>query len=87
MKKYIPYKRLMTAAGFFLLREQARIKPRLGLRDTVSDVVARTYRDVFIRELTAAVASRRVRGQSLSSDHGRLLYLRARYKLEGIIKR
>jgi hypothetical protein len=72
---------------FFLLREQAQIKPRLGLLDTVSGEVSRSYRNVFIRELTAAVASRRVRGQSLSSDHGRLLYLRARYKLEGIIHR
>lgn len=72
---------------FYLLRQRAEIKPRLGLRETVTSEVGGTYRDVFIRELTAAVASRRVRGQSLTSEHARLLYLRKRYRLEGIIHR
>ncbi len=72
---------------FYLLRERAQIKPRLGLRETVTGEVAGSYRDVFLRELTAAVASRRTRGQSLSSEHGRMLYLRKRYRVEGMIHR
>lgn len=72
---------------FYILRERAEIKPKLGLRETVTHEVGSSYREVFIRELTAAVASRRVRGQSLSSEHARLLYLRKRYRIEGIIHR
>lgn len=69
---------------FYLLRERAQIKPRLGLRETVTDEVSSSYKEIFLKELAAAVMSKRTGSRSLSSEHGRLLYLRSRYKLEGI---
>lgn len=62
---------------YWLLRKSARIKPVFRFRETVTDTAEDRFRPVFERELTAAVKSARVRNMKLSSEYGRLLYLRA----------
>jgi len=66
---------------FYLLRPEAKIEPRLHLRDDVEETVEQTYDRVFSQELSAALASRRSGKKKYSSELGRMRYLRERSKL------
>lgn len=66
---------------FYLLRPEAKIKPRLHLREDVEETVDQTYERVFSQELTAALRSRRSGSTKYSSELGRMRYLRERSKL------
>lgn len=68
---------------FYLLRKQAKIRPRLHLREDVQETVGQTYDTIFAKELTAALRSRRTGSKSYSSKLGRMRYLRERTVVEG----
>lgn len=72
---------------FYLLRPEVRLKPRLGLRSDVFEVVGNDYGPFFQKELDAALRSRRTGSKRYSSELGRWRYLRERYRGEGMVHR